>query len=44
MKVTVKKYKKIRGRYNLEELLSRILEDYQVGEIDWGKSAGKEVW
>ncbi|SLM31858.1 conserved hypothetical protein [Desulfamplus magnetovallimortis] len=36
--------KKIRGRYKLEDLVSRIPEEYQNFEIDWGKSAGKEVW
>ena len=36
--------KKIRGRYKLEELVSRIPEEYQNVEIDWGKSVGKEVW
>lgn len=36
--------KKIRGRHNLEDLVSRIPENYQPGEIDWGKPVGKEAW
>jgi antitoxin MazE len=36
--------KKIRGQYNLKDLVSRIPENYQAGEIDWGEPVGKEVW
>ncbi|MFH2064340.1 MAG: AbrB/MazE/SpoVT family DNA-binding domain-containing protein [Pseudomonadota bacterium] len=36
--------KRIRGRHNLKDLVSRIPENYQSGEIDWGEPAGKEVW
>ncbi|MFA5906220.1 MAG: AbrB/MazE/SpoVT family DNA-binding domain-containing protein [Desulfobacula sp.] len=36
--------KKIRGRHNLEDLVSRIPENYQPGEIDWGEPVGKEAW
>lgn len=36
--------KRIRGRHNLKDLVSRIPENYQAGEIDWGEPVGKEVW
>jgi antitoxin MazE len=36
--------KRIRGRHNLKDLVSRIPENYQSGEIDWGKPVGNEVW
>jgi antitoxin MazE len=36
--------KKIRGQYNLKDLVSRIPENYQAGEIDWGEPVGKDVW
>ena len=36
--------KRIRGRHNLKDLVSRIPETYQSGEIDWGEPVGKEVW
>jgi antitoxin MazE len=36
--------KKIRGRYALKDLVSRIPKDYQIGEIDWGKPVGGEEW
>jgi antitoxin MazE len=36
--------KRIRGRHNLKDLVSRIPENYQSGEIAWGEPVGKEVW
>ncbi len=36
--------KRIRGRHNLKDLVARIPENYQPGEIDWSGKAGKEVW
>jgi len=40
----VKPAKRIRGRHNLKDLVARIPENYQTGEIDWGKPVGKEAW
>ena len=36
--------KRKRGKHNLKELVERIPEDYQAGEVDWGEPVGKEVW
>ncbi len=36
--------KKIRGRYNLKDIVKRIPENYKTGEVDWGKPVGKEEW
>ena len=36
--------KKIRGKHNLKDLVARIPENYQKGEVDWGEPVGKEVW
>ncbi|GAB6096225.1 AbrB/MazE/SpoVT family DNA-binding domain-containing protein [Desulfatiferula olefinivorans] len=36
--------KRIRGKHDLEDLVSRIPENYQAGEIDWGKPVGREAW
>jgi antitoxin MazE len=36
--------KRIRGRHNLKDLVARIPENYQAGEVDWGEPVGKEVW
>ena len=33
-----------RGKYSLKKLLSKMPDDYNPSEIDWGKPAGKEVW
>ena len=36
--------KKIRGKHSLKDLVARIPENYQTGEVDWGEPFGKEVW
>lgn len=36
--------KPARGTQSLEELVSRIPKNYEPGELDWGKPAGKEEW
>jgi antitoxin MazE len=36
--------KRIRGQLSLKDLVARIPESYQPGEIDWGESVGKEAW
>lgn len=36
--------RRTRGRYNLDDLLSDIPEDYVPEEVDWGRPVGKEEW
>ena len=36
--------KRIRGRHNLKDLVSRIPKNYQSAEINWVEPVGKEVW
>ncbi len=36
--------KRIRGRHNLEDLVERIPNSYEPGEIDWGEKSGREIW
>jgi antitoxin MazE len=36
--------KRIRGRHNLKDLVSRISKNNQPCEVDWGEPVGKEVW
>ena len=36
--------KRIRGHNSLKDLVARIPENYQAGEVDWGEPVGKEVW
>ena len=40
----VKPAKRIRGRHNLKDLVARIPQNYETGEVDWGEPAGKEIW
>ena len=40
----VKPAKKKRVRYNLKDLVARIPQNYETGEVDWGEPVGKEVW
>ena len=35
---------KVRGRYDLKELVSKIPQEYRVEELDSGEPVGKEVW
>jgi len=36
--------RRIRGKYNLEQLVSRIPKNYQAEEVDWSEPCGKEAW
>jgi antitoxin MazE len=36
--------KRIRGQLSLEDIVARIPESYQTGEVDWGEPVGKEAW
>lgn len=40
----VKPAKRVRGKHHLKDLVARIPENYQAGEVAWGEPAGKEVW
>jgi len=40
----IKPIRKVRGKYNLQDLVSQIPNDYQVKEEDWGIAIGQEVW
>jgi len=42
--IVISPVKRIRDRYDLRELVSRIPENYKAGETDWGKPVGKEAW
>jgi antitoxin MazE len=42
--IIISPVKRIRGKYDIKELLSRIPKDHKPQEIDWGKPVGKEVW
>ena len=42
--IIVEPVTKVRGRYVLSELVSRMPKTYPVEELDWGMPVGKEVW
>ena len=35
---------RVRGRYDLKALVSKMPNGYQTEELDWGSPVGKEVW
>ena len=42
--IVIKPVRKIRGKYDLKDLVSQIPSDYKVQEEDWGSPVGLEVW
>jgi len=36
--------RRVRGKRNLQELVSQIPKNYEIAEIDWGEPVGREVW
>lgn len=42
--IIVEPVTKVRGRYNLKALVSKMPQKYQPEEQDWGPPVGKEVW
>lgn len=43
-KIVVEPLVKVRGRYDIKTLVSKIPPDYRAEEVDWGRPVGKEVW
>ncbi len=42
--IIVEPLTKVRGKYDLSELVARMPSNYQVEALDWGEPAGKEGW
>ncbi len=42
--IVIAPLRRVRGRRNLQALVSRIPKNYKAGEIDWGKPVGNEIW
>ncbi len=42
--IVIKPARKIRGKYNLKDLVSQIPSNYKVQEENWGAPVGLEVW
>ena len=43
-KVVLEPLHRVRGRYDLAELVAEIPAEYKPREVDWGGPAGNEVW
>ena len=43
-RIIVEPATKVRGKYDLKELVSKIPQEYQAEELDWGEPVGKEEW
>ncbi len=43
-KIIIEPLEKVRGKYDLKELVSRMPKDYHVEEVEWGSPVGKEEW
>jgi antitoxin MazE len=41
--IVVAPVRRIRGKQSLQELVSRIPQNYKPGETNWGEPVGKEV-
>ena len=42
-RIVVEPVTKVRGRYDLEALVSKMPKGYRAEELDWGPPVGKEV-
>ena len=43
-KIIIEPVEKVRGKYDLKELVSRMPKNYRVEEVQWGTPVGKEDW
>jgi antitoxin MazE len=43
-KIIIEPVEKVRGKYTLKDLVSRIPKNYRVEEVEWGVPVGKEEW
>lgn len=43
-KIIIEPVEKVRGKYDLKELVAKMPKDYRVEEVDWGTPVGKEEW
>lgn len=43
-RIIIEPVAKVRGRYNLKELVAKMPQEYHAEEVNWGEPIGKEVW
>jgi antitoxin MazE len=42
--IVIAPVKRVRGKRSLQDLVSRIPKDHEVGEVEWGEPVGGEAW
>ena len=42
--ISIAPVKRLRGKYKLGDLVTRIPADYDTQEMQWGEPVGNEVW
>jgi antitoxin MazE len=42
--IVITPVRRIRGKQSLKDLVSRIPENYESEEMDWGRPVGREAW
>jgi antitoxin MazE len=42
--IVIAPLRRVRGKQNLQQLVSCIPKNYKTEEVDWGKPIGKEDW
>jgi antitoxin MazE len=42
--IVIRPVRRIRGKQDLKDLISRIPKEYRALETDWGQPQGKETW
>ena len=43
-RIIIESVTKVRRKYDLRELVSKMPQEYQTEELDWGEHVGKEEW
>jgi antitoxin MazE len=43
-RIIIAPIKRVRGKWSLQDLVSRIPKVHEAGEVDWGNPTGREVW
>ena len=43
-RIIVEPVSRVRGRYDLTDLVSKMPDEYRPEELDWGPPSGKEIW
>ncbi len=42
--IVIAPVRRVRGKQNLQQLVSRIPKNYKGGEVGWGEPIGREDW